>query len=202
MKSKLFPLLLLSVTISCNIGGKDCDYKAAPDFTDDEKVWLNMYQENQQVMFKSNYNDTFTFTITKKALGYKKSWGKCGTSYPSGYIGIGNCDFSYSMDTDCFYFNSYLPYNCPSGDGIIRINKNEDGFSGYFHLCGFPEIIFPFPTSAIDSILINGNYYNQVYIASVDSNSVDTLGIYTAYFNKSKGLLKYEQRAGGIWEVQ
>ncbi|OFY35854.1 MAG: hypothetical protein A2W91_17625 [Bacteroidetes bacterium GWF2_38_335] len=187
MKTLAFIFLLITVIMlfdSCR-KCKCSDFQ--PGFTDDEKEWIPIPEENDTIFFECG-DSVKTFIVTYKNTYFEK---------PSSEAPWACICPEDGMD---FYYFEMLNYKSTNYIEELKINleKDIDGFSMHFFWKGFYNDLkysedFTSFDYSIDSVFIGDQWFHDVYY-KILTDSIEL------YFHKSIGLIKYKSN-GFSWEI-
>ena len=182
-----FLIIILSVFIfitSCKKKEKDC-VDVEGDLSTEELSWLS-YSGGEVLIFKSNVNLTDTFHVANKDcfynVGYHESEDPC--QHHQQCCSVQALNYHYVFTIGACHYNQW----------------NRDG-SVYLGYSQFEPFIFTDYTPQ-NNILINGHYYNDVYVMSTDTTSANfhAPGIWRVYYTKQNGVLRYDVTQSQFYE--
>ena len=178
-------ILLLSAVILIFSGcKKTCREVEHPDLSDSDKEWL-VYEKGENLIYKNSSGVLAADTVISKNIRDvripSRKEGYCDEYYQEGII-------EFSGDTKFKSLGICADY-CPT----LYINLEPYGYShSHFGLRS--------GDSTQNQVFINNQYYDSVYVVTIDSSKIDDNYPWKLYFNKQKGILKFEEKSGETWE--
>ena len=184
-------ILFLSVVIFIFSG---CKKPCRDEFnlSDSDKEWL-VYEKGENLIYKNSSGVLATDIVISKAISYgvdkySGSIGDCEKHYQQGTI-------EFSGDTKFKNLSIVGHQSTPNPPYIYMENYGTGKTYSYFFFISLGD-------TTQDQVLINGQYYDNVYIVTVEDSSQILYDNYPwkLYFNKQKGILKFEEKNGETWE--
>ena len=172
-------ILLLSAVILIFSACKKCREKNI-DLSESDKEWL-VYEKGENLVYKNSSGVLAVDTVISKDIRnfpmHKKSEEECDQYAEYGIIEFSGETKFISLSIDADY---------------RTLSINMGNYSGFYLSSG---------DSTQNQVFINGQYYDSVYVVTIeDSSKIDDNYPWKLYFNKQKGILKFEEKSGETWE--
>jgi|ERR1035437_3994462 hypothetical protein len=172
-------LLLVFVWVMVEGCGPKC--QDDPDLTIDELSWVNCYSNRQILIFKSDSGSIDTL-IAKKHIdsnNQRTDNNGCIHNYQNAVVAIDSNSGGTLFNIRVQHGNKYYPYSGSYTGGLA--------FAGIDAYQNFGLSSYSFPTPQ-NNALINGTYYNNVYVM--------LSGI---YYTKQNGIISFNDNNGVQW---
>ncbi len=192
--NKLICISLTLIFFSCN---KCHSYEGDPKQhenilpTAEDLTWVN-FNNGDSIFFKNNLNqfDTMMIKIIEDYGSYE---------YGPHYGVFNSCEtVKYPVQTLVYFGDTIHFLNGPS---IYSPNSNsnipvEFGWTDFQQVNHYVILT----NSTFNSINIDGILYDNVYIQSFDTMSVSSGFVWQVFYQKEKGILRFDQTGGIKWE--
>ena len=149
-----------------------CNGSRMGNFTQEELEWL-VYEKSDTLSFSNNGNES------KLVVDYRDDFTQVRNYYP--------------IEAEIELFN-------PEGKEQFRIYllKDEKAFKKFFRLA---KVYRSFDlTQPVDTVTVNDKIYTNVYIFQEDTSEIDS-DVWRVYFNKDYGVIRYDKRGEGAFEL-
>lgn len=188
-------LFFLSVYLIFFSACKRCETKGEPEHyeliepTQEDISWI-IYNNGDTLLFKNNLNEFDTMVVRKTDEFYTGLYGD----------GLFNSCEDYKIPA--YKFENFIDtFKLFGGPTLFSSNSNSDS-SAKIRWLGFvgnnDDMKLSGPT--FNSITINGNLYDNVFIHTVDTSMLLNGTIWKVYYQKENGLLGFDQLGGIKWE--
>jgi hypothetical protein len=187
--------LIVSIQVmiytSCGICSKKID---CAGFDDKELTAWFPYSDGELLIFRNNVNEQQSFTLknTYTSQPYQGTGGFSNTLRCSAERDFESIEKDSSGRTK-FLLNLQVSSNTRSG--LMNINQTPIYFNNLTDTCFLQVIITSTITrqEKLTSFNTGSNSFTNVTVATADTNSTKTQGIYKLYFSKNVGLIAYSE---------